>query len=157
VTKIAHCVAVAFVLVALKSAATFASPGAFVPAPYASAARVIRAAEGGNMNAEAQLGWMYANGRGVPQDYVKAAKWYYLAAAQGLGWAQYALGMVYNKGQGVRRDFILSYVWLNLSASQATGDDRDFKMRMRDAVATKLTPAQMTVAQQMAVAWYTGH
>jgi TPR repeat protein len=155
VTKIARCIAVAVVLLALKSTSASASQSVFVPAPYASAARVIRAADRGNMNAEAQLAWMYANGRGVPQDFVKAAKWYYSAAVQGHGWAQYELGMLYNKGLGVRRDYILSYVWLNLSASQAVGDDHDFKARMRDSVATKMTPAQMAVAQQMAIAWYT--
>jgi TPR repeat protein len=155
VTKIARCIAVAFILVALKSTDATASQDIFVPAPYASAARVIRAADRGNMNAEAQLAWMYANGRGVPQDFVKAGKWYYMAAVQGHGWAQYELGMLYNKGLGVPRDYILSYVWLNLSASQAVGDDRDFKVRMRDSVASKMTPAQVAVAQQMAMAWYT--
>lgn len=126
----------------------------FVPAPYARAATVMRLAERGNMNAEAQLGWMYSVGRGVPQDYAKAAKWYSLAAVQGHGGAQFALGMLYNKGEGVPRDYILSYMWLNLSASQAVGDDRDFKSRMRDAIASKLTPSQVAQAQQMALAWY---
>jgi hypothetical protein len=154
VTKIARCIAVAVVLAVLKSTSASASQGIFVPAPYASAARVMRAADRGNMNAEAQLAWMYANGSGVPQDFAKAAKWYYLAAVQGHGWAQYELGMLYNKGRGVPRDYILSYVWLNLSASQAVGDDRDFKVRMRDSLATKMTPAQVAVAQQMAMAWY---
>jgi uncharacterized protein len=126
----------------------------FVPAPYARAATVMRLADKGNMNAEAQLGWMYSVGRGVPQDYAKAAKWYSLAAGQGHGWAQFELGMLYNKGQGVPRDYVLSYMWINLSASQAVGDDRDFKSRMRDAIASKLTPSQVAQAQQMALAWY---
>jgi TPR repeat protein len=131
--------------------------GPFVPAPYALAATVIRLAEKGNARAEAQLGWMYATGRGVPQDYAKAAKWYYCAAIQGHGWAQFELGMLYNKGQGVPLDYVLSYMWLNLSASQAVGDDRDFKARIRDAVASKLTPAQVALAQHMALAWYKVH
>lgn len=129
----------------------------FVPVPYAHAATVMRSAEKGNMNAEAQLGWMYSAGQGLPQDYVKAAKWYYLAAVQGHGWAQFELGMLYNKGEGVPRDYVLSYMWLNLSASQAVGDDHDFKSRMRDAIASKLTPSQVAQAQQMALAWYKGH
>jgi uncharacterized protein len=126
----------------------------FVPAIYGSAAHVTRLAEKGNMNAQAQLAWMYATGRGVPQDFYKAAKWYYAAAMQGHGRAQFELGLLYNKGQGVPCDYMLSYMWLNLSASQATGDDRDFKVRMRDAIASKLTVAQLTRAQEMALAWY---
>lgn len=152
------------VIIALVGIATIAVPRAeasprqhvFVPATYASAARVIRQAERGNMNAQAQLGWMYANGRGVPQDFYKAAKWYYAAAMAGHGFAQYELALLYNKGEGVPCDYVLSYMWLNLSASQATGDDRDFKVRMRDAIASKLTVAQVTRAQQMALAWTKG-
>jgi uncharacterized protein len=131
--------------------------GLFVPISYAAAATVIRQAEKGNVKAEAQLGWMYATGRGVPQDYAKAAKWYYCAAIRGHGQAQFELGMLFNKGQGVPRDYVLSYMWLNLSASQAVGDDRDFKARMRDAVASKLTPMEIAEAQHMAVAWYKVH
>jgi S1-C subfamily serine protease len=33
--------------------------------------------------AQADLGWCYDNGEGVPQDYVEAYSWYNLAAAQG--------------------------------------------------------------------------
>jgi uncharacterized protein len=164
-TKIAWSVALLAVVLAGTSAwardGSAISPamrhGLFVPAPYALAATVIRQAEKGNVKAEAQLGWMYATGRGVPQDYAKAAKWYYCAAIQGHGQAQFEFGMLYNKGQGVLRDYVLSYMWLNLSASQAVGDDRDFKVRMRDAVASKLTPVEIAEAQHMAVAWYKVH
>ena len=41
-------------------------------------------AEKGYLKAQARLGWMYANGKGVPQDYKEAAKWYQLAGEQGL-------------------------------------------------------------------------
>jgi len=44
-------------------------------------------------------------------------------------------------------------VWLNLSASQAEGDDRDFKVRIRDRVASKMTAAQ-GARQRMARDWY---
>lgn len=131
--------------------------GLFAPAPYASAPTVIRQAERGNVKAAAQLGWMFSTGRGVPQDYAKAAQWYYRAAVRGYGWAQFELGMLYNTGQGVPCDYLLSYMWLNLSASQAVGDDRDYKVRMRDAIASKLTPGEVAEAQHMALAWYKMH
>lgn len=58
-------------------------------------------------NAEAQhsLGWLYENGEGVPQDYEEAAKWYTLAAGQGLGGAHLNLGNLYDKGKGVEKDY----------------------------------------------------
>ncbi len=40
-------------------------------------------AEQGEMVAQWSLGVMYERGRGVPQDYVQAYRWYTLAASQG--------------------------------------------------------------------------
>ena len=42
-----------------------------------------KAAEQGDASAQYNLGVMYANGEGVPEDYVKAYAWINLAAAQG--------------------------------------------------------------------------
>ena len=97
---------------------------------------------------------MFSTGRGVPQDFYEAAKWYYLAAVQGHREAQFQLGLLYNKGQGVPRDYLLSYLWLNLSASQAVGNDRDFKVQIRNSIATKMTAAELALAQRMALSWF---
>jgi TPR repeat protein len=121
--------------------------------PYVAAAKVIRAAKAGNVRAQAVLGWMYANGRGVPQDYFLAAKWYHSAATQGHGGAQFELGLLHNKGQGVLQDYVLAYMAQPLRLAGG-GQDRDFKVRIRDGVASKMTPAQMALAQQMAKNWY---
>ena len=48
---------------------------------------------------------MYENGRGVPQDYAEAVKWYRMAAEQGTPNAQGSLGMMYYKGQGVPQNY----------------------------------------------------
>src|SRR5436309_15178915 len=61
--------------------------------PYVAAAKVIRSAKVGDVRAQAVLGWMYQNGRGVPQDYFLAAKWYQSAATQGHGGAQFEWGL----------------------------------------------------------------
>jgi uncharacterized protein len=70
---------------------------------YATALRFTRplADEGNNRAAQFNLGQMYENGLGVPQDYTEAAKWYRLAADQGFAHAQYQLGFMYFSGQGV--------------------------------------------------------
>ena len=52
---------------------------------YATALKKWRPlAERGDASAQAALGAFYENGKGVPQDYAKAVKWYRLAAEQGL-------------------------------------------------------------------------
>ena len=42
-----------------------------------------RLAEQGDVLAQYNLGAMYANGEGVPENYVRAYAWFNLAAAQG--------------------------------------------------------------------------
>jgi len=51
---------------------------------HATAARLLRPlADKGVAYAQTLLGFMYANGEGVPQDYVRAYMWFNLSAAQG--------------------------------------------------------------------------
>src|SRR6266511_1990376 len=55
------------------------------------------------------LGNMFADGRGVPQDYAEATKWYRLAADLGDAQAQYNLGLSYAKGEGVSQDNVSAH------------------------------------------------
>lgn len=55
------------------------------------------AAGQGDVHAQYNLGLMYANGTGVPQDYNEAAKWFRLAAEQGHASAQYNLHAINEK------------------------------------------------------------
>ena len=65
---------------------------------------VRKAAEAGDTDAMVKLGRLYAEGRGVAQDYGEAAKWFRKAAEQGHAGAQYNLGVCYANGQGVAQD-----------------------------------------------------
>src|SRR5215470_6268642 len=58
-----------------------------------AARRVIALAQRGDARAQATLGFMYANGRGVPQSYDVAVDWYLLSAEQGDPTGQYLLGI----------------------------------------------------------------
>ena len=59
---------------------------------YKEAVRLYRlSSEQGNTKAQTNLGFMYSEGRGVPQDYKEAVGWYRLAAEQGDARAQYNL------------------------------------------------------------------
>jgi uncharacterized protein len=121
---------------------------------YEAAGKFLHApAAQGAPGAQAVLCFMYTFGRGVPQNYREAANWCRRAANQGNSEGQYMLGLMYNKGQGVPEDFFLAYKWLNLAAARASGNKRDHFYRIRDSVATKLTPAQIDVAQRVALDW----
>jgi TPR repeat protein len=106
----------------------------------------------GNARALGRLGFRYENGFGVPH-YIAAADLYRRAAEQGDAFAQSRLGLSYDKGHGVPRDFILSYKWLNLAAARASRRERDSYLRFRDAVASKMSFAQVSEGQRLALMW----
>ena len=105
-----------------------------------------RLAEHGNAAAQYNLGIMYANGQGVPQDDAEAVKWYRMAAKQGDTDAQINLGLMYAYGQGVLVDNQTAHMWFNLGAangSESGGTNRD-------VIAKEMTPADISEAQRRA-------
>jgi TPR repeat protein len=127
---------------------------AFKRHDYAAAGTLLQLpAERGNPAAQAALCFMHTYGRGVPQNYPEAANWCQRAANQGSVDGQYMLGLLYNKGHGVQEDYVEAYKWLNLAATRATGPKRDFSFRIRDNVATKMSPLQIAQAQALAIEW----
>jgi TPR repeat protein len=121
---------------------------------YATAGRAFwPLAEGGDSRAQAMLGYMFANGRGVPQNYIEAANWYRRASEQGNPTAQYMLGLMYDKGQGVPQDYVEAYKWVDLAVGRASGRAREDWVRIRDAIASKLSLVQITEGQRRALAW----
>jgi TPR repeat protein len=121
---------------------------------YAAAIAIFGPLAGrGDARAQTYLGFMYANGYGVPQNYIEAANWLRLASERGYARAQYALGLMYDKGHGVPQDYVQAYKWLDLAVARATGRERDDWVRIRDAVASKLSLAQRTEAQALAIEW----
>ena len=65
---------------------------------------------------------MYNEGKGVPQNYKTAEKWYRLAAEQGYADAQYNLGVMHDTGQGVPQDYKTAIKWYTLAAEQGDAD-----------------------------------
>ena len=79
-------------------------------------------AEEGNAVAQNNLGLMYHNGWGVPQDDKEAVYWYRLAVEQGYAIAQYNLGLMYEKGKGVPQDDKEAARLYRLAAEQGYAD-----------------------------------
>ncbi len=78
-----------------------------------------------------------------------------MAAEQGHAGAQASLGGMYSQGQGVPQDDVLSYMWFNLAASRYPLTRlRDNAVEGRDAVAERMTPAQIAEAQKLARQWW---
>ncbi len=98
--------------------------------------------------AQLNLGLMYANGQGGPQDYTEARKWYRRAADQGAAGAQHNLGVMYYEGQGGPKDYVLASMWLTLAAAQ----DAKFA-EAGDFIEDKLTPDQLAETQRLAREW----
>ncbi|MBV8474062.1 MAG: sel1 repeat family protein [Hyphomicrobiales bacterium] len=153
------------------SAALAAMLGCAPPAAGAAAPRLtgeqayrhgdyVRAAQlllpealAGRATAQAYLGFMYEYGLGVPRDFAAAAKWLTLAADQGVPTAQFLLGGLYDRGLGVSHDPVRAEIWYNLAAAHADPGNREFWQGMRDAVASKLSQAELAEAQRRARDW----
>ena len=130
---------------------------AYARGDYIGAVNTLRPlALRGNARAQALLGFLYENGFGVPQAYDAAADLYQSAAGQGDVFAQARLGLIYDKGHGVPQNAILSYKWLDLAAAHATKRERDYYLRLRNAVASKMSSIQIVEGQRLALIWAPG-
>ena len=126
---IRHCAlkrAIAAIILVLSCAAPVAADSlrdasvAWAQGDYATALRLFRllADQEGYAFAQNNIGMIYANGRGVPQDHVEAAKWYRRAADQGYVFAQINLGVAYADGRGVSQDYAEAVRWYRKAAEQ---------------------------------------
>ena len=86
---------------------------------YATALREIMplAIEGDTLS-QVSIGGFYMQGRGVPQDFAEAEKWFRLAAMKGHAIAQAALGSFYYSGLSVKKSFPEAAKWYQLAAEQ---------------------------------------
>jgi hypothetical protein len=79
---------------------------------------LLEQAEQGDVEAQWNLGLMYANGEGVPEDDEEAVRLFRLAADQGNANGQYRLGLMYVNGEGVPEDDEEAVRWWRLAADQ---------------------------------------
>ena len=82
----------------------------------------------------------------------EAQKQWQAAANKGDGRAMLAMGRLYRRGAGVLQDDVEAHKWLNLAASRGVAE----AVKERDALASRMTPAQREEAQKRASAWRPG-
>ncbi len=133
--------------------------GRGVPQNYAQAAVWYRkAAEQGFPFAQNALGVLLSTGQGVLKDDAEAAIWFRKAAEQGSADAQLNLGAAYQLGTGVPLDWSECYLWYKVaSAGKAKSATPEQVTALLDVIATHLTPAALSQAQQRARTWLAEH
>ncbi len=123
---------------------------AYLRGDYETVLRISRPhAEEGKPDAQFMLGFLYAEGKGVPKDAAEAVKWYRRAAETGAPYAQHNLALMYAKGEGVPRDLVEAYMWCELAAAQGGTE----AVSNRDRLASVLTGEQLAEAQRRAREW----
>jgi TPR repeat protein len=147
-------VAMVLALATVVPAHSAALDGAYRAGDYPRAIkRIAPAAERGDPRAQAYLGFMYQYGRGVAQNYALAVYWYRRSAEQGNPTAQHLLGLMFDKGLGVPTNHVAAHVWLSLAAARTKGTEHEDNVRLRDAVAAKMSLGQLYDAQYLAQTW----
>ena len=106
---------------------------------------IRRQADRGVARAQSNLGFMYANGMGVPENDTEAVKWFRLATAQRIARAQHNLGLMYANGTGVPQDDVVAYAWLNLAAAQGNA----LASENKDKLQTRMTANQIARAREL--------
>lgn len=144
-----------------------------------------RAAARNEPQAEARLGELYDEGKGVPQDTQQALDWYERAAAQGNDEAQAALGDHYHNDLD---DNVNAAYYYGLAAAQGNSDaqyalglmllgepgvprdvarawmyfslaasDSDDAAQARDVLELRMKPAEMAAGHKLLVQWNASH
>ncbi len=92
------------------------------PADFRAIARRLRSkADNGSARAQSDLGFLHANGWGVPKDDAEAARWYLKAGIAGDGRGKYNLAVMYLMGKGVPQDYGQAQRWMLEAAFMGHG------------------------------------
>ena len=113
------------------------------------------ATEQGYSPAQVQLGKKYGTGKSfLEKNYEKAHKWIELAANQGDLDATDFLSVYYEYGYGVPKDPVKSLMWFEITLALMEKDwNPKGTEKVRSKKRSKLTPEQITAAQDMAKDW----
>jgi len=118
----------------------------------------MQAAMGGDRRSMMDLGTIYDNGYGVPENLGEAARWYLWGAKYGHGPAMYNTALMLETGDAGRTDLVESYMWYILGATEGFKMLPETKFDIMKpppdsamgALHGKLTPAQRAEAHAKA-------
>ena len=155
--------------------------GRGVPKGNAAAMKWYRmAAERGHAKSQYNLGVMHERGMDLPStqssgdvlgealgvsvapahtahrlglSYAAAAKWYRMAANQGLVDAQYNLGLMYASGSGVPENYVGAYLWWTVA--KAYGNEK--AATKLNVLKPLMSERDIVEAQRLATIWWEQH
>lgn len=110
-------------------------------------------AEHDNMEAQFNLGVMYRQGQGVPQDHQNAVTWFNKSAEQGHVEAQQNLGFQYAKGQGVTQDWVQADKWFTIAAASG----KETAVNNKKVIEVHMPPEKIAEASTLAQEWLSKH
>lgn len=116
-----------------------------------------RAAEQGKPDACNAVAELYLGQHGIPADPAAASEWFLRAAEHGSAQAMYAIGVRYAEGRDILRDEIEALKWFDLAHGEAVGPLHDTIARARVALAERLMPMQVQMAQVRSREWIRSH
>jgi hypothetical protein len=93
----------------------------------------------------------YQSGRDAydSEDYALASHSWLAAAESGDPQSQFALAQLYEQGMGVPQSYLRAHLFYNLAGSKGLAEARE----ARDALAAKMSVAQVAEAQRLALNW----
>ncbi|THB77049.1 MAG: sel1 repeat family protein [Desulfobulbaceae bacterium] len=132
-----------------RALAEFYLLGQVVPQNYDKAVSWYKkAAEGGDPNAQLELGYLYYTGQGTEQDYQQALRYFRESAMKNFAMAQYNMGIMWYTGIGTEQsDLVRSYAWFSIAAS----NDYQDALAARDFLGSRMSLEELDAAQK--VAW----
>ena len=102
-------------------------------------------ADGGDMQAQFEMGELYYLGERTEQDLAAALKWYEQASIQGQPDAQYRIGLMHMHGEGVEKNLSQAYIMLKMAAVNG----QDAAMDACDRLARDMQEEDIAAATQV--------
>ena len=104
---------------------------------YDDAARLRHDIDLNDANVQFDLGYMYANGKGLEEDAGEGIKWYRKAAENGILSAMFNLGVMYSTGKGVAKDLEEGERWYKKAAEKGHEKAKDILQKKEDVRVAK--------------------
>lgn len=118
------------------------------------ASRYLRAAQGGDDEAQFYLGALYAAGVGVPRSDAEAFRWFSRAADQGHSHAMLILAGLYATGRGVEKNNVAAYKWAYIvNGASRLNELRDNSGQLIGVLEKRMNPDEIGQARSEAGKW----
>ncbi|MHB9799171.1 tetratricopeptide repeat protein [Pseudomonas sp. MT3] len=104
-----------------------------------------QAANGGDAEAQYELGEFFYTGERAPRDFQAALHWFEKASLQGHANAQLRLGTMFFRGEGVKANNVQAYIVLKMAAVNGAEDAMD----SADLVAEQMNKDELDIATKV--------